>query len=143
MPRDPLEVVVTPAEEEYYMRWRIVEHGPPDKYGCRERLAWFPEGEAEAAEFFVHAAADTGRLVAEVEALRDRLTRCQASEFHGMHERMVGLHRGLEVQAAEVTRLRGRLGELEWAGQEGCPVCSQYRVNGHGPGCWMPEELGQ
>jgi hypothetical protein len=115
MPRDPLEVVVTPLEEEYYMVWRIVEYGPPDSHGGRGRLAWFPEGEAEAAEFFVHAPADTDRLLSALE------------EAH-----------------AETVRLRGRLAELEWAWHGGgCPACSATPEQGHRPGCWMPEELAR
>jgi hypothetical protein len=125
MPADPLEVVVTPTEEEYYMQWRIVEHGPPDSHGDRDRLAWFPEEEAEAAEFFVHAPADTDRLLSALE------------EAH-----------------AETVRLRGRLGGLEWAGtlqpsyDACCPACEYPKGFGavpgpHEEGCWMPEELGR
>jgi hypothetical protein len=185
MPADPLEVVVTPAEEEYYMVWRIVEHGPPDKYGCRERLAWFPEGEAEAAEFFAHAPADTDRLVAEVTRLRQELDLTSAELFRQVtennslremlgrdgkdsgrmwHDRAQRIKRQgrealdayaerLREATAEVTRLRGRLGELEWAGtlQPGyacCPACEYPKGFGavpgpHEEGCWLAAELGR
>jgi hypothetical protein len=94
--------------------------------------------------------ADADWLVGEVERLRERLIECQGSEFHGMHTEMVGLHRGLEVQGAEVDRLRGLLARLEWAGQPTpgerigthprCPVCRETKPP-HDRGCWLAAEL--
>jgi hypothetical protein len=71
VPTEPLEVIVTPTEEEYYMRWRILEYGPRDRWGGRSRFAWIPEEDETVAEFVAHAPADIDWLVAECERLRE------------------------------------------------------------------------
>ena len=64
-----------------------------------------------------------------------------------MHAEMVGLHRGLEVQGAEVDRLRALLGHLEWEGTDyesgamACPACAWHKKDGHAPDCWLAAEL--
>jgi len=74
VPSEPLEVIVTPTEEEYYMQWRILEYGPRDEYGGRDRIAWLHEGDEGAADFFAHAPTDIDRLLSEVE--RQQVTKC-------------------------------------------------------------------
>jgi hypothetical protein len=132
MPVDPLEVTVTPTEEEYYMQWRIIEHGPPDEYGDRDRLAFVPEEEAEVAEFIAHAPADIDWLIGEVERLRE------------VEERLHGAQVTIGKLSHKVERLRGLLGRLEWAGicreDDACPACHSWK-RVHYPDCWLAAEL--
>jgi hypothetical protein len=124
--------------------------------GVKARLGRIPPADPNDFPHLVGGwyAEDVPRLVAEVEVLRGRLADCQASEFHGMHTEMVGLHRGLEVRAAEVERLRDLLGKLEWAGpavfagggfRQGsrtCPACGGVEQGtGHKPNCRLAAEL--
>ena len=50
----------------------------------------------------------------------------------------------------EIERLRGLLARLEWpetlpgsGAWHICPVCSNHRVEGHDPDCWLAAELGR
>lgn len=46
----------------------------------------------------------------------------------------------------EVGRLRGRLREIEWASSyiidlPACPACGETEDTGHGPKCWLADEI--
>jgi hypothetical protein len=94
-------------------------------------------------EFIAHAPDDIDHLLGEVERLRERLRRCQASEFHGMHQEMVRIHGAFD----EVERLRGLLAKLEWACQVApssvptCPACRADPGWGHTEDCELAAEL--
>jgi hypothetical protein len=71
-------------------------------------------------------------LVGEVERLREERAELVATAAYG---------------AKEMTRLRGLLRRLEWAGRKrsspdrNCPACFGWPANGHDPGCELAAEL--
>lgn len=71
VPDPPYEIRDTVTEEEFYMRWRLIEYGPPDEHGRRDWWAGIPEGGgADLASFVANAPADIDWLVAELDRLR-------------------------------------------------------------------------
>jgi len=135
---------------------------PPGDWLAEIRTRWLGDEQHRAEWWADYASRDVPRLLAEVTRLRDEAERLRRSEAQARS--VIALHQqngcGAQLHAEalrlQVTRLKGRLGELEWAGnwyeerEPACPVCRAVQLGDgvqlpgrHAPGCWMPELLGR